>query len=236
MALILCIETATPACSVALFRNGDTISVLKSSGTNDHSAMLAGMIDDLFRNQGLQLREADAIAVSKGPGSYTGLRIGVSTAKGLCYSMGKPLVAINTLESMAFGMISAMRGSKDIPQDLLFCPMIDARRMEVYCAIYDWQLAEVMPASPLIITKETFNEYLVRHSVLCFGDGADKAASLLSGRGNVHVEAGITPSAAWMGVLAEKKLEGGIIENTAYFEPFYLKEFVAGKPVVKGLY
>ncbi|HRY33216.1 MAG TPA: tRNA (adenosine(37)-N6)-threonylcarbamoyltransferase complex dimerization subunit type 1 TsaB [Bacteroidales bacterium] len=236
MALILCIETATPVCSVGLFRDGHTIALLQSSGTNDHAAMLAGMINEIFRMEGLQLQQADAIAVSKGPGSYTGLRIGVSTAKGLCYSTGKPLIAVHTLEAMALGMIKSIGSNAEMPQDLLFCPMIDARRMEVYCAVYDRKLTEIMPVSPLIVTGNSFENFLARKAMLCFGDGADKSASLLEGRKRLFLKTGFTPSAGWMGFLAEQKLRDGLIENTAYFEPFYLKEFVAGKPVVKGLY
>ena len=159
MSLILCIETATPVCSVALSKNGEILSLKETARKNSHSEVVTLFIDDLLRENKIQYTDLNAVAVSKGPGSYTGLRIGVSTAKGLCYALDIPLIAINTLRSMAYDMAEIYLKERKASENILFCPMIDARRMEVYSAIYNKDNNEVRETKAEIIDKNSFSEY-----------------------------------------------------------------------------
>ena len=220
---ILCIETATRACSVALGRNG-IVAALKESidEKHSHSENLTLYIEEVCRQAGIQLKNIDAVAVSKGPGSFTGLRIGVSAAKGLCYALNKPLIAVNTLQAMAAGQTSL-----SIDQTTLLCPLLDARRMEAYCAVYDMKLTEVKTTSAEIITSGSFADLLSKNKVLFFGDGAEKCKSIIL-HPNAEFLDNIFPSAANMIALAEKRFGEKQFEDTAYFEPFYLKDFVSG--------
>ena len=170
------------------------------------------------------MAELDAIAVSKGPGSYTGLRIGVSTAKGLCYALDKPLIAVNTLLAMANEV------NRQNHSQALLCPMIDARRMEVYTALYDGELNELEKTSAKILEENSFDETLNQKQVLFFGNGADKFMALKTGVANAVFIDNITPSAWSVGLLANQAFLRGDFEDVAYFEPFYLKDFVATKP------
>ena len=165
-----------------------------------------------------------------GYGSFTGLRIGVSTAKGICYSLDIPLIAIPTLQAMSYGII---HNSKFIIHNL-YCPMLDARRMEVYYAIYDKDLNEIKPTCAEVITSESFNELLKENRVVFFGDGAEKCKSVITHENAIFID-NIYPSAKDMINLAETRYENKEFEDVSYFEPFYLKDFVAGKPRVKGL-
>jgi tRNA threonylcarbamoyladenosine biosynthesis protein TsaB len=228
---ILCIETATTICSVALASDGSILSERKSSEKNAHSAIITLFIDDILKEVGLEYTDIDAIAVSKGPGSYTGLRIGVSTAKGLCYALDVPLISVNTLQSMAKGMADNLI---NVDSSTLFCPMIDARRMEVYSAIFDNNTREVRETKAEIIEPDSFAEYLINHKMIFFGDGAPKCRDILTHPNAVFYD-DINPSAANMAEIAKEKFKGKQFENVAYFEPFYLKEFIAGIPRVKGL-
>ena len=175
MALILNLETATTVCSVAIAKNGQLLSLKEINGDYTHAENLTGFIEHVFHESGMSLKDLDAISISKGPGSYTGLRIGVSTAKGLCYSLDKPLIAINTLEHSAYGC-SIKNGSADA----LFCPMIDARRMEVYCAVYDKANNLIRPTTAEIIDEHSFTELLENQPVYFFGDGAEKCKPLFA--------------------------------------------------------
>ena len=233
MPVILSIETATSVCSVALSRNGNILSLRESTARNAHSSVLTKFIEEVFLSSGLKADEADAVAVSEGPGSYTGLRIGVSTAKGLCYALDKPLIAISTLKSMAAGMIKLRTPDSRLPT--LFCPMIDARRMEVFSAIYDDGLKEVRETCAEINTGSSFSDHMKDHKILFAGDGAEKCRPLFAGHENAIFPEGFQVSASYMTCLAEEKYHAEVFENLAYFEPLYLKEFVAGKPRVKGL-
>lgn len=244
MALILCLETATGVCSVALSRDGKPAALRETVTPNAHSAMLTTFIEEVVRETGILFSQIDAVAVSKGPGSYTGLRIGVAAAKGLCYALGKPLIAVGTLEGMAGGMEATSDPDPSPTPPLLVgegqgvgynCPMIDARRMEVYCAIYDAQGREVRPVSAEIIDEGSFAEYLARGVVTFAGDGAAKCREVLGKHPNARFLDGFGASAAYMTALAEARFNAGRFEDLAYFEPFYLKDFVAGKPRVKGL-
>ena len=230
--MILCLETATPVCSVALNEGCCTLALRESEGSNVHSEKITTFIREVMEVSGLEYNKLDAVAVSRGPGSYTGLRIGVSTAKGVCYAADLPLMAIDTLEAMAYGM-RAKLGAMLLPGDLLV-PMIDARRMEVYCSVFDASLKRVADTQALVVDADSFKEY-EGHRLWLFGDGAPKLKPLFEGNASIQVVEGFKPSAAFMRDLADRALKAGDLVDVAYFEPFYLKDFVAGKPHVKGL-
>lgn len=235
MALILILETATPYCSVALSSNGKIVNAIDSPGKNDHAALLASYIRDIFLGTPFTLKDLDAVAVSKGPGSYTGLRIGVSSAKGLCFSLEKPLIGINTLEGMAFGMIFNIIRDRTLDSRTLFCPMIDARRMEVYCSVFDHRMHPVLDTRAEIIDENSFSSLLTKNDMIFFGDGAEKTGEVLSHHRNVNIIRNFHPSASHFCIIAEQQYRAGKFEEITYFEPYYLKQFVAGKPNVKGL-
>jgi len=234
---ILNIETSTRICSVALSVDGKTMALQETNTESSHARQITVFAEQLMYKTGLNFQDLDAIAVSKGPGSYTGLRIGVSTAKGFCFSLGKPLISIGTLKSLANGMILKLAAEGKNPDDFLFCPMVDARRMEVYTAIYDSRLHEVREVQAEIIDGNSFAGFFKQHkSIVFIGDGAAKCKEILT-KASLHA---IFPeefmaSATYMVPLAEEKLKAGKFEDTAYFEPFYLKDFIAGIPRVKGL-
>jgi tRNA threonylcarbamoyladenosine biosynthesis protein TsaB len=218
MALILCIETSTKSCSVALSQNGKSLQTIELvSDQYSHSEKLTLFIEKLLQEQKKSFSDLDAVAVSKGPGSYTGLRIGVSTAKGICYAIDKPLIAISTLEAMAFGM------SLQFP-DATYCPMLDARRMEVYCAFYGKLNSDI---EAKVLDEDSFKFQLDKNPILFFGDGANKFQEICK-HTNATFIANIYPSADNMSVLAQKAFNQKMFEDVAYFEPFYLKDFVAG--------
>ena len=231
--MILCLETATPVCSVALNENCCTIALRETEGQNAHSEKITNFIREVMEVAKIDYSKLDAVAVSKGPGSYTGLRIGVSTAKGICYAADLPLMAIDTLEAMAYGM-KAKLGSQIGERDLLI-PMIDARRMEVYAAIFDANLNKISDTAAMVIDENSFEELLKDHRLWLFGDGAPKLKNVFENQPNVNIVDGFKPSAAYMLPLADKALRERDFVDVAYFEPFYLKDFVAGKPHVKGL-
>ncbi len=237
MALILSIETATNSCSIALSKDGVVLAAEESFVRNTHSALITVLIESVLANAGKVFHEIDAVAAGEGPGSYTGLRIGVATAKGLCYALEKPLIAISTLQAMSFGMQLAMNGFQlpDPMLPLLFCPMIDARRMEVYCAIYDSSGKEIQKPSAEIITENSFSGIMDQNILVFAGDGTLKCKPLLEHFPNVVFLDDFNASARYMATLAEERFSESRFEDLAYFEPFYLKDFVAGKPKVKGL-
>jgi tRNA threonylcarbamoyladenosine biosynthesis protein TsaB len=243
MALILCIETATEVCSVALAQEELLLEIKESSARNVHSAMLTQFIDEIIKSSGKFCGDFEAIAISMGPGSYTGLRIGVATAKGLCYALDKPLIAIPTLQAMAVGMNDNLQMTNDklfdkIPNpksQILFCPMIDARRMEVYSELYDEDGKSIREVRAEIIDAFSFQEFLSDNVVVFGGSGADKCKPFLGDHPNAKFHEEFQASSRFMIGLAEKKFTEQQFENIAYFEPFYLKNFVAGRPRVKGL-
>ena len=230
--MILSIETATRICSVALFSDNKIIGCLESEDENAHSRILHILIDRLFKESGTSMSQLDAVAVSKGPGSYTGLRIGVSTAKGLCYGRDIPVIAVNSLEALAYGM-RAVSFEKGTDSNTLFIPMIDARRIEVFTAIYNSNLETIRETSAEIITTDSLTDYSTYHLVLG-GDGADTCHEILN-RDNITILPHFNASAANLLIPAQRAMESRQFENTAYFEPFYLKDFIAGKSHVKGL-
>ena len=231
--MILCLETATPVCSVALNESCCTIALRETEGQNAHSEKITNFIREVMEVAKIDYSQLDAVAVSKGPGSYTGLRIGVSTAKGLCYAADLPLMAIDTLEAMAYSMKTKL-GSQIGEKDLLI-PMIDARRMEVYAAIFDANLNKINDTAALVIDENSFEELLKEHRLWLFGDGAPKLKKVFENQPNISIIDGFKPSAAFMLPLADKALREQDFVDVAYFEPFYLKDFIAGKPHVKGL-
>ena len=235
MARILLIESATATCSVALAACGIIVGERTSKAGNDHSAKLTVFISEILESLDLTMKEIDAIAVSMGPGSYTGLRIGVSVAKGLCYSADKPLISVHTLEAMVAGYIEQYDKAGFIAAGDLFCPMIDARRMEVYSEIYTAELKSVRETLAEIIDNASFEELLQSHRVHFFGSGAAKTADLLSVHANAVIVKDFEASASHMIQIARRKYAMGAFEDVAYFEPFYLKDFVAARPKVKGL-
>lgn len=231
--MILCLETATPVCSVALNESCCTIALRETEGQNAHSEKITNFIREVMEVGRIDYTQLDAVAVSKGPGSYTGLRIGVSTAKGICYAADLPLMAIDTLEAMAYGM--KMKLGSQLGENDLLIPMIDARRMEVYAAIFDTNLNKINDTAALIIDEQSFEDLRKDHHLWLFGDGAPKLNKVFENQPNISVVDGFKPSAAFMLPLAEKALKEQDFVDVAYFEPFYLKDFIAGKPHVKGL-
>ncbi len=224
--LILLLETATPNCSVALAENGIVLAFKELNEQNVHASHITLFIDEVMKGAGKKYSELNAIAISKGPGSYTGLRIGVSTAKGLCFALDVPLIAINTLEAMAEGARSM---SKNQDKEFVFCPMIDARRMEVYTAQYDSALNEIQPVRAQIIDQTSFADLLNSESVVFFGSGSEKCKPLYSSHENA-IFLDLENSAGFMASAANEKFKSENFEDLAYFEPFYLKDFVTTAP------
>jgi tRNA threonylcarbamoyladenosine biosynthesis protein TsaB len=228
MGLILCLETATTVCSVALSKDGKLLAVREVNQGYTHSENLTIFSGQVLAEAGHRFEELDAIAVSKGPGSYTGLRIGVSAAKGFCFALDKPLIAVNTLRAMAYGVGQSMDLKGETSDSgILLCPMIDARRMEVYCAFYDLGNNEMRPTKAEIITGDSFPDILKDNKVAFFGDGAAKCKEALAHPNAIFIENAF-PSAEFLVPLAEEKFTKGEFEDVAYFEPYYLKDFVAG--------
>ena len=228
--MILCLETSTAVCSVALVENGNVVALRESLDGQNHAEKITLFIDEVMKEAGIAYKDLDAVATSMGPGSYTGLRIGVSTAKGLCYAMEKPLIAIDTLAAMAHGF----KANSQQPAAIL-CPMIDARRMEVYTAFFNEKLERTSETEALVIDENSFMELKQDNHLYLFGDGADKLAALFENDENITVVEKFHCSAAYMAKLADEAFKNKQFVDTAYFEPFYLKNFVPGMPKVKGL-
>jgi len=223
---IILIETSTSLCSTALAENGKIVSYKESSAPKAHASLTAVFIQEMLSERGITLADCDAICISKGPGSYTGLRVGVSTAKGLCFGSGKPLLAVGTLDTLV-----AQAFSDVIPGEIkespyrFIVPMIDARRMEVYSAVFTADGTQVTETSPVIIDENSFSEYLEQGNVLFIGDGAGKCADVIR-HPYAHFHQ-CHPNASSMLVPAMNAYKEKRFEDVAYFEPFYLKEFVA---------
>jgi len=219
MALILNIDTATTIGSVSLSRDGEAIQTLVNEKQQDHAAAMILFVQQLLEEQGIAPAQLDAVAVSAGPGSYTGLRVGVATAKGLCYAWNKPLLAISTLQMMAQGLIARVKD-----EQALYCPMLDARRQEVFTALYDARLQEVMPPQAMILEPSSLEGPLAAHTIYFFGDGSPKWELMLSSHKNA-IFAKYTISAAHMAPLSAQAFERKLFADLAYFSPFYLKPF-----------
>ena len=223
MSCILHIETATDTCSVAVSEDGHNIFQEEELTGAAQSRRLAGMVDEAMSFTDSHAIPFDAVAVSCGPGSYTGLRIGVSMAKGVCYGRNLKLITLPTLEVMC---VPVLLRHDELPDDALLCPMIDARRMEVYCAFYTRALKTVRETEAVVVDEESFRDLLDKHPVWFFGGGAEKCKSVLQ-HPNAHFIDDIRPQAKYMAPLAEKAHANNEFADVAYFEPFYLKDFVA---------
>lgn len=227
MALILNIESATTMCSVALGRDGQLVDVMEVNDGYSHAENLAVFVDEILKKNHLRVSDLDAIAISEGPGSYTGLRIGVSLAKGLCYGGNVPLISVNTLQQMC--MSPEVVKELNFRKDGLLCPMLDARRMEVYTAVYDVGLKAVLEPTNKILDETSYQEFLSTEPVIFFGNGSDKFKEI-STNPSAYFVADVFPSATQMIGLSEMKFQQNQLEDVAYFEPFYLKEFQATTP------
>ncbi len=221
--LILQIETATSVCSCALSLNGKTIAVKEINQINVHVEKITLLIGSLLKEGNYSFEDLSAVAVSMGPGSYTGLRIGVSTAKGLCYALDIPLLAVNTLDAMAQGFIDKYPKQ---PKDAFICPMIDARRMEVYSAVYDAQLNQIDPVAARIIDEDSFKSLGQGRTLMLFGDGSEKFTDTFLNNEQIVIHKDFVNSAANLSGIAFDKAQNKNFEDVAYFEPFYLKDFV----------
>jgi tRNA threonylcarbamoyladenosine biosynthesis protein TsaB len=225
MSLILSLETSTHVCSVALHDAGKLLAQREVHTPQSHATRLAPMIDEVRKDAGIDLKQLQAVAIASGPGSYTGLRIGVSTAKGLCYTLQVPLVAVGTLDVMAWQI------AQQQPGEVLLCPMIDARRMEVYCQVVTPALQVVQPVEAKIIDETSFADLLEKQRVVFFGDGAAKCKAMITHANAVFVE-DIFPLASALGTLAYPKFQEHRVEDVVHFEPFYLKDFLIKKATV----
>lgn len=228
--MILCLETATPVCSVALVDRERIISVRQGSSPKSHASLLTVFASDVLKEAGIKASELEAVAVSKGPGSYTGLRIGVSAAKGIAYGASLPLIGIETTLPMFYGMkVKASQLFKDT-SELLLCPMLDARRMEVYYCIYDINATKKKEIAAEIIGPDSFRDIGANHPILFFGDGAMKCREIIT-RPDTYFESDFTADASFMQKPAYESFDNNRVEDIAYFEPFYLKDFIATIPV-----
>ena len=225
MSLILCIETGTDVCSVGVARNGELLSLRESDQGRDHAKNLAVFVDELLHETNISPDELDAIAVGMGPGSYTGLRIGVSFAKGMCYGLNIPLLAVGSLDALAQVAIEDHEAgiiNIDEWDSARLCPMVDARRMEVYAQVFDIECNPLSEVSAEVITEESFSKWRNDGKLVIFGNGAAKCQEVLAGTTYVSV----VPAARGLAKLAHKRYEEGKFEDIAYFEPFYLKDFI----------
>ena len=225
MSTILHIETSTDVCSVAVSEDSQVIFQQEDHSGPNHAERLGTMVDEALSFTDNHAIPFDAVAVSCGPGSYTGLRIGVSMAKGVCFGRDLKLIAVPTLELLCVPVLLRETVQED---DALLCPMIDARRMEVYSALYDRSLKEMRPVAADVVTAETYRQWLDERPVYFFGNGAQKCMETVN-HPNAHYIEGIEPLAKWMQPLAEKHFLQEQFEDVAYFVPFYLKDFVAIK-------
>ena len=222
MERIILIETSTALCSTALAENGTIVSYKESSAPKAHASLTAVFIQEMLAERGLTIADCDAVCVSMGPGSYTGLRVGVSTAKGLCFGSGKPMLAVGTLDTLAAQASDVV--SSNVPEYKYIIPMVDARRMEVYTAVFE-NGRQITETAPAIIDETSFAEYLEQGSCLFIGDGAGKCADVIK-HTNAHF-CQCWPKASSMLSPAMQAYKEKRFEDVAYFEPFYLKEFVA---------
>ena len=229
---ILNIETSTTCCSAAITMDGTPVASVENLNQANHASELPRFIEQLLTTAKLNDWHLDALALSQGPGSYTGLRIGASTAKGICYGLNIPLIPIDTLQVLCASIPADM-----LPQQAILCPMLDARRMEVYTALYQHtgkQLTSITEVQAMIIDADAFAETLAEQPVYFFGNGAAKCQSVIT-HTNAHYLDNIVPQAKCMGMLAEMQPHSLDVKQMAYYEPFYLKEFVAAPSHIKGL-
>ncbi len=233
MNTILNIDTSTTVCSVALSAGGECLSMRKDESGNSHSRVIGVFTQQLLQEADSNGWKVAAVALSQGPGSYTGLRIGTSFAKGLCYGMDIPLIAIPTLKIMAWAVAQRLK-AEGVHTDALLCPMIDARRMEVYSAVYDIELNEAEAVSAKIIDQESFSDLLANRKIYFFGNGSNKCKDAITSHNATFID-GVNPLATDMAVMAHEAYNKKEFADVAYFEPFYLKDFIATKPKRLGV-
>jgi tRNA threonylcarbamoyladenosine biosynthesis protein TsaB len=229
MALILSIETSGDNCSVAIHEKNILLSSSQVAEPRSHATKLGILLEEVIKNSGVSKSLLSAIAVSAGPGSYTGLRIGTATAKGLCYGLNIPLIAVNTLDILIYRAKNIVNSNSP-----LLCPMIDARRMEVYCKIVDHDDREIQEMKPVVVDNYAFKDLLDEHPIHFFGSGAGKCKDLIHHQHAIFNE-GIFPDASALGALAFEKWNRKETENVRSFEPLYLKEFVAKKALSRSV-
>lgn len=221
MEYILCIETSTTVCSVCIASEEKVLALRETNNGYTHAENLHVFIDELVKESGVTLKQLSAVAVSKGPGSYTGLRIGVSAAKGFCYALTIPLIGIDTLQAMTAAVAR---------EDMYYVPMLDARRMEVYCAAYDRALSMRLAVQALVLDENSIKSFVLDKPVCFFGNGMPKARTLLQTLPQAGFEEGVEPSSKYLAPLAHKAFAQKQFESLALFEPFYLKDFLIRKP------
>ena len=227
--MIICLETATNICSVALCNSAGVISLKESNQSKTHASLLTVFIEEILNENGIRARDLEAIAVSKGPGSYTGLRIGVSVAKGIAYAASIPLIGIETTLSMFWGISVKRIKNIKTEKNTLFCPMLDARRMEVYYAIYDAGGKTIKNISAEIITEDSFSNIPESQKIIFFGEGAAKCKKIVN-RTNIDFDDDFIISASYMQKPVFQAFQDCHFEDVAYFEPLYLKDFITSKP------
>jgi|TARA_B110000438_G_scaffold8099_2_gene7956 tRNA threonylcarbamoyladenosine biosynthesis protein TsaB len=220
MSIILCVDTSSSICSVSIFKSSKLITSNFTEIKKSHSKLLITLIDKSLKDSNLKLSEIDAFAVSKGPGSYTGLRIGVSTIKGLCYSLEKPLISVNTLDILAKHALTIINDT----DEFFLCPMIDARRMEVYTKLIDKTFNELEADRAMILDKNSFKENLENKKLYFFGDGSYKFKKIAKHNSFYFID-NIFPTSEFMGEISNIKYENNQLENLIKFEPFYIKDF-----------
>jgi len=227
--MVICIETATSICSVALCSSTGVIALKESRELKSHASTLTVFIDEALKENKIRAHDLEAVAVGKGPGSYTGLRIGVSVAKGIAYAASVPLIGIETTLTMFWGMAGRLKEITDDEENTLFCPMIDARRMEVYSAVYDPNGKTFKEIAAEIIREDSFADIPETKKVIFFGDGAPKCKEVIK-RKNVYFADDFRISASYMQKPAYQAIINRRFEDVAYFEPFYLKDFITSIP------
>lgn len=227
MAVILNIETSTQVCSASIAKNGEVIAIRESFEDRSHASLLTVFINELLQEVKITANDLDAVSVSEGPGSYTGLRIGVSVAKGICYARKIPLIAVNTLQAMA---LMAKEEANDL--SCIYCSLIDARRMEVYSAMFNAKQEQTRETLAEIIDENSFNNELANGKVAFYGNGAEKCKEYIKASNAIFLD-NIHPSAKYMAPLAQEAFAQNKFKDVAYFEPFYLKDFVATTPKKK---
>lgn len=232
MALIMNIETSAEHCSVTLADKGIIIDSLTEKEERSHASSLAVLIDKIIQKNNLSINSLSAVAISQGPGSYTGLRIGTSTAKGICYGLDIPLIAVDTLQAMSWGVKQTLKVDKS-EGEILFCPMLDARRMEIYTATYNYQLSQKKSTTSIVLDNETVEDFKDKRNVF-FGSGIEKFKSLINTEDYIFID-NLVPHSDFLSELSFKLFQKNDFVDTAYFEPFYLKEFVATTPKKKVL-
>ena len=230
MALLLSLETSTQSCSAALHDEGVLVSSKVIEIPRSAASQLAVIIDEVFHTANRKPKELKGVIVAAGPGSYTGLRIGVATAKGLCYALNIPIVSVNTLKLMAYQFLETEVVKKFIQNDnVILCPMLDAKRMEVYCALLDQNLNYIEEVQAKVIEENSFKDMIESTPIFFFGDGADKCKDMIK-HSNAHFSSGLIPLASSLGEIGYKKWKEGVYEDLVSFEPFYLKDFLIKKP------